>query len=471
MKLLINLSLSFFIFCLLLVSCKKDTFITSSEASVNITRDSIKFDTVFTSAGSITKSFKIINENNQKLRLSKVKLMGGATSSFKININGNPTVEEDNIEIAANDSIYVFVSVYVNPTTANLPFIISDSILINYNGNDRFVQLEAYGQNAHFLNNVLLTGNNVWPNDLPYVILGSIRVDTAASLLIEAGCKIYAHANAPILIDGTLIVAGTIGNEVKFAGDRLDEYYNNLPASWPGIYFRGSSIDNDITFAIIKNANRGIDIEDPSSNSNPKLSMHQCIIDNAFEAGLYTYNSSVSADNTLITNCGNNIFIEYGGVYSFTNCTVACYSNTYLLHTNPVLQATDATTQNDGSTITTDLNASFINCIFWGDYGDVDDEVLIDKVGNNVFNVNIENCIYKAINDPSNAILTSSIANQDPLFDSVDVNNKYYDFRTTKNAAAPGINTGTNIATFPFDLDDHPRNAGGTVDIGSYEKQ
>lgn len=30
---------------------------------------------VFTTAGSITKSFKIINENNQKLRLSKVRLI------------------------------------------------------------------------------------------------------------------------------------------------------------------------------------------------------------------------------------------------------------------------------------------------------------------------------------------------------------------------------------------------------------
>ncbi|MEI2747700.1 MAG: hypothetical protein V9E88_02935 [Ferruginibacter sp.] len=106
-----------------LLSCKKESFITSADARLNITRDSVKFDTVFTSTGSITQSFKIINENNQQLRLSSVKLMGGINSPFKININGFPTVEENNIEIAANDSIYVFVSVTVNPNTANLPFI------------------------------------------------------------------------------------------------------------------------------------------------------------------------------------------------------------------------------------------------------------------------------------------------------------------------------------------------------------
>ena len=56
----------------------------------------------------------------------------------------------NNIEIKANDSMYVFVQVNVNPTTANLPFIIRDSIQVSYNGNNKLVQLEAWGQNAHF---------------------------------------------------------------------------------------------------------------------------------------------------------------------------------------------------------------------------------------------------------------------------------------------------------------------------------
>lgn len=448
-------------------SCKKDSVITSGNASVNISADSIKFDTVFTTAGSVTKSFKIFNDNNQKLRLSKVKLMGGSNSAFKLNINGNPAVEENDIEIAANDSIYVFVSVYVNPTSASLPFIISDSVLINYNGNDRFVQLEAYGQNAHFLNNEIIGTNTTWTNDLPYVILGSLTVDTSITLRIEAGCKIYAHANAPILVDGTLIVQGEKNNEVQFRGDRLDEYYNDLPASWPGIYFGGSSLDNEIHFAIIKNANQAVVAEGPATNGNTKLVIHQTVIDNAFEAGLFGFNSSIDVDNTLITNCGNNLIIQYGGNYRFSNCTVACYSNQYLLHTNPVLQVSDATVQN-GATSTADLTANFTNCIFWGESGAVDDEVLVDKVGSGIFNVNLENCLYKALNDPPNTTLSSVITNEDPSFDSVDVSNKYYDFRITKNPLAPGIDNGTIVA-FPFDLDDTERTV-GIVDIGCYEK-
>ena len=271
--------------CLFFYSCKKDSFITSEFARLNITADTLKYDTVFTTTGSITKSFKIINENNQKLRLSKVKLMGGATSAYKMNVDGNATSEINNLDIDANDSIYVFVSVTINPNASNLPFIVSDSILINYNGNNRYVQLQAFGQNANFLRNRLITGNVVWTNNLPYVILGSIRIDTTATLTIQPGCRIYSHADAPFIVDGTLIVNGTKASNIIFTGDRLDEDYKDLPASWPGIYFRGNSKNNILSYAVVKNAYQAIVIEKPSINANPKLILHQCIVDRRVRPG------------------------------------------------------------------------------------------------------------------------------------------------------------------------------------------
>jgi hypothetical protein len=455
-------------FCLFLASCKKDSFITSEFAQVNITADSLKYDTVFATTGSITKSFKIINDNNQKLRLNKVKLMGGATSAYKMNINGIATNEATNLDIEANDSIYVFVSVTVNPNAANLPFIVNDSILINYNGNNRYVQLQAYGQNANFLRNRVLTGNVVWTNNLPYVILGSIRIDTTASLTIQAGCKIYSHATAPFIVDGTLTINGTKTNNVTFAGDRLDEDYKDLPASWPGIYFRGSSKNNALTYAVVKNANQAIVTEKPSINANPKVILHQCIIDNAFDAGILCVNSSLQADNSLISNCGSNINLTYGGVYNFTHCTVAAYSTNFLTHKNPALNVNNFT-QLAGTTLTADLNAVFRNNIFWGDGGIVDNEISVNKQGANTFTVLFEKNIYRSLTDPSNSTLTGNIKNADPSFDSINITKNIFDFRVTKNTAAPGINAG--IATgFPKDLDDKNRNV-GLPDLGCYEEQ
>ena len=461
-------SISIVSFVIVFFSCKKESFITSPNASISISRDTIKFDTVFATAGSVTQSFKIRNDNDQRLRLDKIRLMGSSSSPFRLNINGNPVPEENNIELAPNDSLYVFVSVYVDPGTASNPFILRDSVQVSYNGNERFVQLEAFGQNANYLRNKVISTDTVWTNDLPFVILGSLTIDTSVSLTMQAGCRVFAHADAPILVDGTLIASGAKMNEVVFAGDRLDPAYRDLPGSWPGIYFRSTSADNVMNFAIIRNGSRAINVEGLSSNSNPKLTLNRCIINNAFEAGIYCYGGDLTVTNSLIYNCGNNVFIEAGGEYEFTNNTIAGYSNNYLIHSNPGMQITNAAVEN-GSLVSFALNASFTNCIFWGDAGSVDNEVVTEKEGNEPYNILFSNCLYRAVNDPANANFVSVIRNQDPAFDSIDVANNYYDFRVTRNPGAPGINSGTNVA-LPTDLDDLPRSV-GLPDLGSYEKQ
>lgn len=447
-------------------SCKKDSFISSSDAILRISADSIKFDTVFTSVGSVTQSFKIVNENNQQIRLSTVKLMGGSASAFKININGVAATQLNNIEIAANDSIYIFVSVTVNPTAANLPFVISDSISVQFNNNQRWVQLQAYGQNAHFFSNSSILTNISWPNDLPYVILGSLHIAENASLTISPGVKIFAHADAPIIVDGTIVVNGTPGNKVIFSGDRLDEPYKNFPASWPGIYFRSTSKNNQFQFAEIKNAYQAVVVLEPSPNANPKLTIQQCIIDNAYNAGLYCSNSSVMANNILLSNCSNNIYIELGGNYTFTHCTAATYSNNYMAHKTSVVSVANYTA---GNPAINNLQANFTNCIFWGENGFVDNEILVNKQGTVPFSVSFNNCLYKVLNDPANASFIASIKNIDPLFDSIDISNRYYDFHQNNNAAAPGINKGKAVA-LSIDLDGKTRNV-GLPDMGCYEKQ
>src|SRR5450755_3521659 len=386
-----------FLLSAIIFSCKKESFITSPQAKLSTSADTLKYDTVFTSVGSVTQSFKIFNDNNQKLRLSQVKLSGGASSAFKINVDGTAANEADNIEINANDSIYVFLKVNVNPTAENLPFLLQDSILISYNGNQKFVQLQAYGQNAIFLNTVKLTGNVTWKNTLPYVILGGILIDSNATLTVQEGTRIYLHANAPFIVDGTLIVNGTKQDSVVFNGDRLDPDYKDLPAGWPGIFFSSSSKDNYLKHAIIKNAYQGIIAQDLSLNINPKVTMSQCIVDNIYDAGILGINTNIYADNCLISNCGSNVLLELGGDYRFKHCTVVSYNNFYITHKNPVLQVSNAAMQN-GIILTQPLKALFQNCIFWGDNGNVDDEIVVDIKDSNPFPINFDHVLYKAKN-------------------------------------------------------------------------
>jgi hypothetical protein len=447
-------------------SCKKDTFITSPDASLNTSVDTLFFDTVFTNVGSVTQSFKILNTNSQKLRLSQVKLSGADSSPFKINVDGTLGPQVNDVEIDANDSIYLFVQVNVNPSSATLPFILRDSIEMDYNGNKKFVQLQAYGQNAIFLKNKLITGNVSWNKTLPYVILSGLQIDTNATLNISAGTKIFIHADAPFLVDGTLKTSGTKDAPVIFTGDRLDQDYKDLPASWPGIYFRASSENNSLKHTIIKNAYQGIIIANPSTNSNPKLTLSQSIIENIYDAGILAANTNIYADNCLISNCGSNIQIQFGGQYRFVNCTVASYSTIYKAHQQPVLQLSNNITQG-GTLYTSPLNAVFQNCIFWGDGGTIDDEILIDKKGTDPYAVSFDHVLYKAKNNIAAATFISSIKNETPMFDSIDVSRNIFDFHFNNHPNSPAVNAGT-VTPFLYDLDDKPRDA--NPDIGCYER-
>lgn len=136
------------------------------------------------------------------------------------------------------------------------------------------------------------------------------------------------------------------------------------------------------------------------------------------------------------------------------------------MHKTPVLTALDYTVQN-GVPVSNPLQATFSNCIFWGDAGFVNDELLVQKQGNS-FNVAFTHCLYRQATDPANASLLNNIKNQEPLFDSIDASNQYYDFRLTKNPS-PALEAGA-VSAIPIDLDSLPRPV-GLPDIGCFEKQ
>lgn len=446
-------------------SCKKTSFINSPNALSSFSTDTLHFDTVFTTTGSVTKSFKIFNQNDQKLRLSQIKLINGVSSPFKINVDGTPGVSFSDIELEPNDSVYVFVSVTINPNAADLPFIVRDSILVSYNGNNKFLQLQAFGQNAHFFGNQKITSDSIWNNDLPFVILGGLSVDSNVTLTINKGCKIYCHADAPFIVNGTLQVNGEMydSTRVIFRGDRLDPGYSDLPAAWPGIYFTASSMNNVLSYTTIKNAYQGI-ITESSISANPKITLNQCIIDNIYDAGIISFASSIKAVNCLISNCGSNISIAAGGNYLFDHCTVASYANEYLEHKNPVLFVTNAYDQDQTFT----LAAHFRNCIFYAEGGIVANELVVDKKeSTNAFDVTFQNVLYKNKDDSIDALFTNSIKNQLPDFDSIDAGKHIFDFhlKPTSPAIDKGVPTGISI-----DLDGKNRGTLNLPDLGCYEQ-
>ena len=383
--------------------------------------------------------------------------MGGKASFFSLNVDGISGPNFSGIEIAPNDSLYMFVKVSIDANSQTLPFIIQDSIQYTYNGNTRWVQLDAYGRNAIFLNNKVIAKDTTFSNTLPIVILGSLQVNKNVTLTLNKGTAIYAHADAPVIINGTLRSLGDSNNRVSFQCDRLDNPYSVYPGSWPGIYFMDNSDSSVLNYTNILNAYQGVIVN--KNSPHVKLTLNQCRIDNISADGIIATNTSVNATNCIISNCGNNVTINSGGNYNFNQCTIVSYDNSYVSHKFPVVNISN----NDGTT-SYNLTGNFNNCILYGEGGLTSDEIAINKTGTSPFNLSFNNVFYKTLNNNLSAATFSNCIRYQynkPAFKLVDNSNILYDFhlqdssvcKAAGNSIMPVLlNYEGHIRTTPYDL-------------------
>lgn len=458
------LFLALFMLGLNFVSCKKDKFLTEG-GEIAFSTDTLKFDTVFTSLGSVTRGFKIYNNNNKRVKFEQIKLANGSASVFRMNIDGTPAQQISDVELAPNDSLYVFVALTINPTNGNNPFLVQDAVEVTLNGKISQVQLEAYGQDAHYIVDSVLK-SQTWTNDKPYVIIHSALVDSAQVLTIQKGCRIYMHADSKLYVGGTLYTYGTKTDSVIFQGDRLDrDYfgYKDYPGEWRGIHFLSSSKQSNLNYTIIKNAgltDAAIYVQPPwVPLGGPMVEINHCTIANSAGFGILCFNTNLRANNCLIHTCGqqNVAFIE-GGEYELNHCTMATIGGVGINHaqqpTMAILNYRDVSlTEYVGANLT----AKLTNCII---YGPLDDELFMNKKGSWDYNLTIENCLIKRTN-PWLVAPINSIINQDPLFKDVSK----WDYHL--NSTSPAKAAGKWQSTLPTDLDGTIRANPPT--IGCYE--
>jgi hypothetical protein len=496
MKSLLQLAvlLSAFTMAHFLSACTKHNFVTSG-ATIGFSSDTLTFDTVFTSVGSVTKEILIYNRNNKWLKLKNIQLAKGSATQYRLNIDGASGNQASNLEIAPFDSLYVFVAVTVDPSAADLPFIIEDDLVVSYNDRNDSVHLMTYGQNAIFINDSVLQGNLTWTNQKPYVIVNSTLVDSTATLTIQAGARIYMHANSKFFVKGTLIAQGTKADSIIFQGDRLDREYFGGDASgeWCGLHFLEKSHDNVLAHCTIKNGgapwkiyddvNRqfifiapGLIYLEPDLGGSvaPKLSINSCYIGMSISYGVLAFNSTLRATNSIFYTCGaNNFAAVQGGNYNLSHCTFANYG--YYLGGLPIVKHDDesilALTNNlrdgDGAILATaPLNATLINCIVQGNQRD-GHEVLLNKAVSELHNVNFQHCILTT----TDTIDTLGQCSMDPYTvslikaDAQFENANKLDFKIKAGSAAKLAGLPIGILT---DIEELARNA-ATPSVGAHE--
>lgn len=339
-----------------LIACRKDEVFTDDPgAQLTLTEDTVLFDTIFTTVGSVTKRFTVRNDNDNAVRVD-VALEGGTPSPFRINVDGASGTTFDDVEILGHDSIFIFVEATLGANGANDPFIFEDHILFNTNGNEQSVLLLAWGQDAHFYypdqliqglpafsyiaggydqNGVQICETVTWHNDKPYVIYGYAVVDSCCKLVIDPGVKVYFHGGGGLWVYkyGQIEANGEVNDRITFQGDRLESMYDDLPNQWDRIWINegAEGQDNLLRNCEIKNALIGVQAQTlPWTSGQPltanRLWLDNVSITNCLTAGLYTENYRVKATNLLVGDAGQySVVLTGSGEYHFDHATIANY--------------------------------------------------------------------------------------------------------------------------------------------------
>jgi hypothetical protein len=456
--------------------CRRDRLTTDPQDRLSFFPDTVQFDTVFSSVGSATRPLKVFNPHPERIRIDRIELAGGETSLFRVNVDGIPGILHEDVEILPEDSIYLFVEVTVDPNADRLPYVVEDSILFFVNGNRQKVHLVAWGQNAVFINGQRIC-DEVWTDELPYVIYNSMQVDSGCTLTIREGCRLHFHARSTMLVDGTLRVEGTADSVVTFEGDRLEPFFRDLPGQWPGIFILRGSTNNVLRHLVLKNSEEGIlagfskspDLADFSDANMPEIRLENVTIQDVLGNGIFSLRSDITAENLLIFNCGaSNAALLLGGRYDFRHATLANYGSNALNHQTPVLAMANFFTFADPVTggdliVPADLEqADFRNVIVEGNIAR-EREIALGIRDDAAFTHRFDHCLLRTRISLDTLNAVDCIFRQDPLFADRAARN----YQLTEGS--PAIDAGLDLGISP-DLAGNARPFAGTApDLGALE--
>ncbi|NVK53058.1 MAG: hypothetical protein HWD85_09000 [Flavobacteriaceae bacterium] len=482
-------------------SCRKDFSTIQSFGELAFSKDTVYLDTVFTNIGSSTYNLKVYNKSKHAITIPSIELEKGSTSNYRISVDGIPGKSFQNIDILANDSIYIFIETTIDYSSVSNP-LYTDKILFDNGNKQQAVDLVTLVQDATFIypgkdpitmkidsltldgKPTTIKGRFLTDSELhftkakPYVIYGYAAIPANKTAIVDAGAKLHFHNNSGLIVDrkATLKVNGTINEQVVFEGDRLEHRYHDVPGQWGTIWMRAGSKDNELNYTTIKNSIIGI-LVDSIGSANPTLQIQNSQLYNNSNYGILAREANIKAANLVIGNTGqSSLACTIGGTYNFTHCTFANYWNNGLRQLPTVLinnffEYTDS--NNQKITETRDLHAAnFTNCIIDGNNNV---EFVLDKVNGSVFNYSIKNNMIQ-FNDINNSFANNTELNFNDTshYQNNIINGNTHFKNPTANQFAIGQNnTGIQKATinaallFPKDILEKDRTT--QPDIGAYQ--
>ncbi len=424
----------------MIFSCSdEESFGTSTSLRLTFSDDTVSFDTILSTIGTSTKRVRVFNNQSEGIRITNVRLGSGGTSGFRINVNGKSGPSVDNVEVLKKDSIFMFIDIIPEENASDSPTEIKDSVIFTLeSGIQQQMILTAYGQDVTILKGqVYKAGENgiIGGSDKPYLIYDSIKVDSGATLTIEAGAKLYLHSGVYILVDGTLKINGTEEKPVLLRGDRTDNMFPYLPydridGQWGGIYYSSQSTGNIITYADIHGGDNAL-LCDESGTEKSKLTVSNSVIHNFNGYCLLSTNNQITFEHSQISNARKDCLNLTGGVYNFNHCTIAQF-NRFHSERGKAFYGYDFTYNEKGDSVARPLYVTMRNSIVTG-YSDKDQITIDHPYSKSDMILSFDYCLLRTDTTGMNNYISMPVTNT--IFD-IDDNE---------------VSTGGNFKTIDFD--------------------
>ncbi|WP_439184721.1 hypothetical protein [Carboxylicivirga taeanensis] len=467
----INLCILIVILLVSFSACEREFVYRGGEEGLVFSSDTIMFDTIFTSIGSTTKNFRVFNPYAEDMSIESIELAGGDESQFRLNIDGFSDNYAEDVRVRSKDSLYIFVEVTIDPVGSNTPYVVTDSIFFRTKERVQTIHLVAYGQDVILLKKEWLKTQTL-TKDKPYLIYDYLVVDSAQTVTIDPGAKLYFYKDASLLVLGTLNANGSVEEPVIFAGHRQEDWYADKPGQWGYIHLLPGSGASSFNYCTIKNGMMGI-LADSVGLNTPPISITNTKIEHVSTFGLLAQTSNLEVANSVFGNCGNSsAALTVGGSYEFSHCTFANYFDWTYRSKPAVFLNNYYLDVNEEEQIVPLKKASFNNCII---YGNSISELGFDlKYSNPEIPEMDANYVFNSVilkvkdgfdvSDESKYI--NVLLNEDPLFISTVDNN----FQLDTLSVAKDIGSYELAEPYPLDILGTNRLEDAGPDLGAYER-
>lgn len=349
--------------------CISDEFTDSPSDVLAFSVDTLRFDTVFTDVGTPTARLKVFNRASKSINISSIRLRND-DGVFSMNVDGVSGKVFENIEIRANDSIFIFVECRINENTDKRPFKVEGHMDFLTNGVSQTVNLLAYGQNVTRLRGVTIDSDVTFTDDLPYVVFDTLRVAKSATLTLSPGTRLLFHDKGILQVDGRLLAIGAEGKMIEMRGDRLDNVlpdvgYEILAGQWQGVRFGAESFGNRMEYVEMQSSAHGVIVDSCGIIDRNKLTLVNSWLHNSQGNVLRSEHSWVDAYGCCFSDAGEAVVYLRGGVHDLVQCTLA---NNYLfsISTESILTLSHLSWQDSSGVANPLMKANFNNCIIYG---------------------------------------------------------------------------------------------------------